>query len=120
MNSTVALSQVARRVITKIGGDGRPASRKSFSFGVSKLPTGTLMYFCLSTSASFTIKNTFCPKVVLEYSPIFGTRIEQRLLGLQFQKVKVFPLQQTEILKQGDLVSAVGYLLLEIKRLLFP
>ena len=45
--------------------------------------------------------------------------IEQRLHGLQFQKVKVFPLQQPEILKQNDLVFEVGYQLLEIKRLLF-
>ena len=55
--------------------------------------------FCLSTSASSTIKNTFCTEVVLEYSPLFGTLMEQRLHGLQFPKVKVFVLQQTEILK---------------------
>ena len=76
-------------------------SLRNFSFGVSKLPTSTLMYFCVSTSTSFTIKNTFCPEVVLEYSPLFGTLIEQRLHGLHFQKVKVFPLQQTEIFKAG-------------------
>ena len=41
---------------------------------------------------------------VLEYFPRFGTLIEQRLHGLQYQKVKVFPLQQTKILEQDDLV----------------
>ena len=65
------------------------------------------------------LKIHFSREVVLE-SSIMGTLIEQRLLGLQFQKVKVFPLQQTEILKQDDLVYGVGYLLLKIKRLLFP
>ena len=77
------------------------------------------MYFCLYTSVSSPIKNTFCLEVVLKYSPLFGMLIEQRLHGLQFQKVKVFPLQQPEILKQNDLVFEVGYQLLEMKRLLF-
>ena len=54
----------------------------------------------------------FCPEVVIEYSPLFGMLIEQRFHGLQFQKVKVFSLQQTEILKQDDLVYGMGYLLL--------
>ena len=65
-------------------------------------------------------KILFCPEVVLNYSPRFWTLIEQRLHGLQLQKVKVFPLQQTDILKQDDLVFGVGYLLLEMKGLFFP
>ena len=73
------------------------------------------MYFCLSTSAPSTIKNIFCPDVVLEYSSLFGTLIEQRSHGQQFQKVKVIPLQQTEILKQNDLVYEMEYLLLQMK-----
>ena len=59
-------------------------------------------------------KMLFCPKVVIEYSPIFGTLVEQRLHEMQFQKVKIFSLQQTEFLKQDDLVDKVGYLLLEM------
>ena len=56
----------------------------------------------------------------MEYSSILGTLMEQRLHEMQFQKVKVLSLQQTEILKQDDLVDGVCYLLLEMKRLLYP
>ena len=93
-------------------------SIRNVSFGKSKLPTSTLTYFCLATSASSTIKKTFFPEVVLEYSPLFEMLIEQRLHGLQFQRI--FPLQQTEISKQDDLVYEVEYLQRGMKRLFFP
>ena len=46
--------------------------------------------------------------------------MKQRLHEMQFQKVKVISLQQTEFLNQDDLVDGVGYLLLEMKILLYP
>ena len=71
---------------------------RNASFGVSELPTSTLVYFCLSISASSPINNTSLSRSNFPISSFFGALIEQRLHGLQFQKVMVFPLQQTEIL----------------------
>ena len=116
LNTSPTASRITLLLTLLLLSSGRHSIR-NVSFGVSKLPTCALMYSCLSTSASST-KILFCPEVVLEYS-FFGTLMEQRLHGLQFQKANVFPLQQTEILKQDDLVYGVGYLQLETKRLLF-
>ena len=89
-------------------------------YGVSKLPTSTLMYFCLSTSPSSAIKTPFLSRSSSRMFAFFGdANIEQRLHGLQFQKVKGFPISTKRVFKTEWFSFWVGYLLLEMKTLLF-
>ena len=50
-------------------------STRNVWFGASNLPTSTLIYFCLATSASSTVKIIFCLEVILEFVLLFDMLI---------------------------------------------
>ena len=96
-------------------------SIRNVLFGVSQLPTSTLMYFCLSTSTLSTLKNTFLSGSACstrKFSSFWDTNGATLALAA-VSEGKVFLLQKTEILKQHYLVYGVEYLLLEMKRYFF-